>query len=392
MAVNCKEGLTTVADLRSYRVPKQLRSQLQQMNAQLAQAVHSAASFEAALRSTGRIPGTPVFGAPVPLMSSPVGLPNHHGHMLLGNPLPNQSRMSLSTPPSPQSMMSANGLPWIDRNNMPSPGGAPSRKRSPSEVFGLPMMHPLSSATTPVRESSLAWTVLKNKGENGITNPPANLNPTANESSNEQPSPAIRSRSGTVGNEVPTETRDKENEPPIENGGSIVSESKSLPSIIKSKRDDDVKDVPALENVDVQKAPDSPAAVDGEEEVPFFVFPSIHHDPEHVKAAMAERGRRASLQRATSGLSALASPSVSPGKTPTKKVELDDIGSNDHGEMAIYDQSSTTSMTDSRGSTAFSSESQHGDDAARLDITSLKQPELARVNESPEQAAPISVQ
>lgn len=275
---------------------------------------------------------------------------------------------------------------------MASPGGTPSRKRSPSEVFGLPTMHPLSAATTPVRESSLAWTVLKNKGEN-TSNPAASLAPSsAKESTNGTTSPATRSRSGTLATDVPTQPKDKENEPPVVNGGSLMLESRSMPSIIKPDADANV--ATTAEDVDESSAPLTPTANDGEEEEPFFVFPSIHHDPEHVKAAMAvERGRRASLQRATSGLSALASPSVSPKNAHVKKVELDDIATGDPGETAIYDQSSATSMTDSRGSTAFSSDkSQNGDEPDSNDTSTSKQPELPRVNESPEQPTSISAQ
>jgi hypothetical protein len=345
------------------------------MNAQLAQAVHSAASYESALRAAGRMSGNPAYGSPLPIMSTPVGLPSHHGHMLLGNPLPNQSRMSLSNPPSPQSIMTPNGSPWAERNMMSATPGSPSKKRSPGDAYGLPLVHPLSANSTPARESSLARTVLKHKGDNlavSTTQPPAT--PTTAT----QTTPG-RNRAGTV-NDALSDSKEKENQPPVADGvGSSMSESVSLPNSLKLREADDITN-------DAQETIDSPTIITGDDTDHFFVFPSLHHNPEHVAKAMEEeRGRRASLQRATSGMSQLGSPSASPGKTHANKISLKP----ESDEVGIYDESSGTDMTDSHhGSTASSSQNgQDGSDGH--DVATAKQPDLSPVNESTEVLLPV---
>jgi len=343
------------------------------MNAQLAQAVHSAASYESALRATGRMSGNPAaYGSPLPIMSTPVGLPSHHGHMLLGNPLPNQSRMSLSTPPSPQSIMTPNVSPWAERNMMSGTPGSPSKKRSPGDAYGLPLVHPLSANSTPARESSLARTVLKHKGDNLAT-------PTAQSPADAAPATPGRNRAGTV-NGALSEPKEKENQPPVADGiGSSISESVSLPNSLKLREADDSVN-------DAQETIDSPTIITGDDADHFFVFPSLHHNPEHVAKAMEEeRGRRASLQRATSGMSQLDSPSVSPGKTHANKIPL----KADSDDVGIYDESSGTDISDSHhGSTASSS--QNGQDASDgHELATAKQPDLSPVNESTEVLPPV---
>ena len=357
---------------------RQLRTQLQQMNAQLAQAVHSAASYESALRATGRMSGNPAYGSPLPIMSTPVGLPSHHGHMLLGNPLPNQSRMSSSNPPSPQSIMTPNGSPWAERNMLSGTPGSPSKKRSPGDPYGLPLVHPLSANSTPARESSLARTVLKHKGDNLVSS--TTQSPTTSATAT-QTTPG-RNRAGTVNDAL---SDSKENQPPVADGvGSSMSESVSLPTSLKL-REGDLNATNETPN-DAQETIDSPTIITGDDSDHFFVFPSLHHNPEHVAKAMEEeRGRRASLQRATSGMSQLGSPSVSPGKTHANKIPLKP----ESDDVAIYDESSGTDMTDSHhGSTASSSQNgQDGSDGH--EVTTAKQPDLSPVNESTEVLPPV---
>jgi hypothetical protein len=289
---------------------------------------------------------------------------------------------------------SANSSTWADRG---FPTASPSRKRSPSEVFGLPMLHPMNNLATPVRESSLAWTVLKNKGENAASPIASNEaeKPADSNLVNHGTKPELVNGASDV-----KDVKEKENQPPPKSAASLNTSS-SLPNgVIEQKRTTEAQRVEELEQVKELDTGSGQLSPKGDEEVPFFVFPSIHRNPEDVKAAMeVERGRRASLQRASSGLSMLPSSpssSVSPGRNMDQRSTK--LPGSDPEDLGLYDQSSGGSMTESRtSSSAFSvidglpaEKTKENGKYDGLDH-SAKGPDLAQVNEITETPASAQV-
>lgn len=319
------------------------------MDAQFAQAMHSAATFEAALRASTGLTSTPNYGLPVSLLANPVAMTNHAISNGSSSPMTGggRQRASQSTPPSPQSGLQLNGSTnqWSDRSlDMATKG------RLPADVFGgLPLMQYLAAAGTPVRggESAVASTVLKNKGDVG--NGPGSVSSPATARQVASPSGGGRSRAETFNGVVPHKatTMTIESQRPEDNG---MTPTHSMPAALRHADSAPTSDRPHLEpalDIDVSDPfePMTPAELapvgledqqaqeqqqqqqqeeEDEQQQPIFVFPSVRHNDEDVKAAIEQqRERRADLQRASSSTGS-SSESKSVGTDFTKKQPVPD--------------------------------------------------------------------